>query len=170
MNLEDIQAVISSAKARGREPLVRFIEKRVPDASEEELQEVADVAVEVIETVPILLARAAQEAEERSLTNLVNPLLEEAEAYFLSPMDLIPEMTQGLAGLLDDTYLVLRILQNLNRGDEPLLQTDLTEPLAFIRNLVGPKVVEKLDRAAIQAAEQIEGKLTALWAEMGAEA
>lgn len=170
MNLEDIQAVISSAKARGREPLERYIRKRVPDASDEELREVADVAIEVIETVPVLLARAAQEAEERDLTKVVNPLLEHAGAYFLHPMDLIPEMTQGLAGLLDDTYLVLRILQNLNRGPEPLLQSELSEPLAFIRSLAGAEVVEKLDRDALRAAEEVEQELTVLWTTMARQA
>ena len=42
------------------------------------------------------------------------PLLEHAARYFINPVDLIPEMTKGMAGLLDDTYLALRILENLN--------------------------------------------------------
>ena len=47
--------------------------------------------------------------------------------YFVNPVDLIPEMTQGMAGLLDDTYLAFRILENLNRGSPPLMDTDFDD-------------------------------------------
>ena len=170
MNIEDIQAVISSAKARGTEPLERYIRRRLPDPSEQEVEEVASVAVEVIDTIPILLARAGQEAESRELTRVVDPLLEHAATYFMQPMDLIPEMTQGLAGLLDDAYLVLRMLQNLNRGAEPLLQSDLEEPLRFIQSLVGPRVAGRLDELALEAMDEVSDNLTRFWTEMAREA
>ena len=66
MNLAEIQAVIDSAKARGTEPLERFIRDRLPEATEDEVQEAVSVAVEIIETVPILMARASQAAEQRA--------------------------------------------------------------------------------------------------------
>lgn len=170
MDLDEIQAVISSAKARGRESLERYIRRRLPDPSDGEVAEVANVAVEVIETVPILLARAAQEAEARELDRVVSPLLDHAADYFVRPMDLIPEMTQGLAGLLDDTYLVLRILQNLNRGSAPLLQSDLEEPLQFIRGLVGARVVGQLDRISVQAMDEVAADLARFWTASAREA
>lgn len=163
MSLEDIQAVIDSARTRGVASLERYVRRHLPEASEGEVEDVVDLTVEIIETVPILLARAAQEAEARNLEPLVNPVLAHAEAYFLQPVDLIPEMTHGLAGLLDDTYLVLRILQNLQRGPEPLLEEDLSYPTRFIRRLVGEDVGKKLDRASLAAMQEVQETLSRFW-------
>ena len=167
MNLDDIQAVIDSAKARDGGRLALFVREGSPEASAEEVAEAADVAVEVIESVPILLARAAQAADERRLRVVVMPLLEKASRYFIDPVDLIPEMTQGLAGLLDDTYLALRILENLNRGPEPLFDAEFDEPLRFLRRLVGKRISTQLDLAAIRALEEVSTHVSQVWEEMG---
>jgi uncharacterized membrane protein YkvA (DUF1232 family) len=170
MDLSGVQAVIQSAKARGREPLERFIRQRLPEASDAQIEEAAEVAVEIIETVPIFLARAAQAAEERHLVPVVQPLLDHAAAYFIRPVDLIPEMTQGLAGLLDDTYLVLRILSNLEKGPEPFIDWDLDDPTNFIRGLVGEGVGRHLDLLSIRAMEEVSDQLTTFWTRFSAEA
>ena len=59
MSLEDVQAVIASAKARGEGHLERYIRQRMPDASDGQVVETIEVAMEVIETIPVLLARAS---------------------------------------------------------------------------------------------------------------
>ena len=113
MNLADVQAVIDSAKVRDDGKLEEFIRTICPEANEDDVADAASVAVEVVEAVPLLLARAAQAAEQRGLKVVVMPLLEHAARVLRQhPIDLIPEMTQGMAGLLDDTYLALRILEN----------------------------------------------------------
>ncbi len=170
LDLKDVQAVIASAKARGLGPLERFIRRRLPDASDEQVQEAADVAVEVIESVPIFLARAAQEAESRHLEPVVQPLLNHAVDYFTRPVDVIPEMTLGLAGLLDDTYLVLRILSNLEKGPEPFLEWDLEHPTAFLRGLVGEGVGRQLDLISIQAMEEVSDQISLFWSRLSAQA
>jgi len=170
MDLSEVQAVIDSAKARGSEPLERFVREQLPDASDREVADAVEVATEIIEAVPIFLARARQEAEARNLSMVVDPLLEQARGYFLHPVDLIPEMTQGLAGLLDDTYLVLRILQNLQSGPDPLLDWDLDYPAMFLRRLVGPVIGDKLDRLSIEALQNVSESVNALWNRMSAEA
>lgn len=165
--LTDIQAVIESAKARGgMEALERYIQKRLPEAEEAEVREAAQVAVEIIESIPIFLARARQEAAQRALRSVVGPLLDHAERYFLQPVDLIPEMTQGLAGLLDDSYLVIRILENLDKGPEPFLDWDLQHPISFLRSLVGADVYRKLDAIAVDAMQQVSAHLDELWTRM----
>lgn len=163
MQIAEVQAVIESAKARGMEPLERYVRKRLPDASDEEVREVAELATEIIESVPVFLARAAQEADDRKLTLVVRPLLDQAQRYFLRPVDLIPEMTQGLAGLLDDAYLVLRVLQNLDRGSEPFLDWDLDYPTTFIRHLVGEQVGRQLDMLSVTAMRELSESLTHFW-------
>jgi len=169
--LTDLQAVIESAKARGgMEALERYIQKRLPEAEEAEVKEAAEVAVEIIESIPIFLARARQEAAQRGLRSVVGPLLDHAETYFLQPMDLIPEMTHGLAGLLDDSYLFIRILENLDKGPEPFLDWDLQYPLSFLRSLVGLEVSRTLDAIALQAMQAVSTHLNELWSRMSHEA
>ncbi len=170
MNLAEVQAVVESAKARGTEQLERFIRERLPDASDQEIKDAADLAVEIIDTVPILLARAYQEARIRDLDMVVLPLLDHAARYFLHPMDLIPEMTQGLAGLLDDAYLVLKILETLEEGPSPLVDWDLAFPIAFVRRLVGERIGRRLDKLSAGALQEISENVDRLWAEMAAEA
>ena len=163
MRLNDIQAVVDSAKSRGIEPLRRYVRRRLPEASEGEVREATELAIEIIESVPIFLARADQEAAERQLDSVIDPILEHVEQYFLQPMDLIPEMTQGLVGLLDDSYLVLRILENLDRGPDRFLDWDLEHPLHFLRRLVGEEVARQLDQRSVDAMGEISQDLTRFW-------
>lgn len=167
MNLDDIQAVIDSAKVRDDGKLEEFIRRMSPASTDEELADAAKVAEEVVEMVPIVLACAAQAAEQRELTLVVMPILDHASRYFVNPVDLIPEMTQGMAGLLDDTYLVFRILENLNRGSPPLMDTDFGVPLRFLRRLLGEEVSGKLDAASLFALQDVSEQMTRAWAEAG---
>ena len=166
MKLDEIQAVIDSAKARGTGSLEKLVRERMPAAEPGEVEEATETAVEIIESVPVFLARAEQEARERNMAMLVGPLLTHAEQYFLQPVDLIPEMTRGLAGLLDDAYLVLRILQNLDRGPEPFLDWDLEYPVTFIRRLLGEPMTRRLDAVSVQAMREIGDGLSDLWHHM----
>lgn len=167
----DILAIIESAKARGgMEVLRKHIAKSLPDAEEQEIRDAAEVALEVIESIPIFLARARQAGAERGLSSVVNPLLDHAERYYLQPLDLIPEMTQGLAGLLDDTYLVIRILQHLEQGPGTFLDWDLDDPARFLRRLIGPGVAQRIDKIAIQAMHEVSTQLAELWQRMAHQA
>jgi len=170
-SIPDILAVIDSAKARGgTEALERYVARSLPEAEEFEVQEAAAVALEVIESIPVFLARARQAGQERGLTSVVKPLLDHAERYYLQPMDLIPEMTQGLPGLLDDSYLVIRIIEHLDKGPEEYLDWDLEYPARFLGRLMGPAVTQRLDKIADQAMDEVSSHLRELWAEMGHEA
>jgi uncharacterized membrane protein YkvA (DUF1232 family) len=170
MSLQDIQAVIDSAKARGMGHLEGFIRRKAPNLPPDKVRETAEVAVEIIEAVPVFLARAAQEARSRRMVATVQPVLDHAERYFLRPVDLIPEMTQGLAGLLDDAYLVLRILENLDRGPQKFLDWDLDFPVAFLRSLVGEEIAQKLDAISVAALQEVSQQLALVWEQVAHEA
>jgi uncharacterized membrane protein YkvA (DUF1232 family) len=170
-SIPDILAIIESAKARGgMESMQRFIAKALPEAEEAEVREASEVAMEVIESVPVFLARARQEAETRGLTNVVLPLLDHAERYYLQPMDLIPEMTQGLPGLLDDSYLVIRMIENLEKGPEVFLDWDLEYPARFLQRLIGPRISQRLDRMAAKAMHEVSEQLAEFWERMAHQA
>jgi len=163
--LEDILAVIESAKARGgRDALEAFVSDALPASDEREVREAADLAEEIIEAAPIFLARARQEARERGLVQVLGPLIERAERYYLKPIDLFPEMTHGLPGLLDDAYLVLRTLEKLDNGVEPFLDWDLDPPVRFLSRLLGPSMCRDLDGVVAEAVEELGERLEELWA------
>ncbi len=163
MNLEEIQAVIDSAKARGTDLLTAYVQGRIPDASERDVRDTAEVLLEIIESVPLVLAAAAQGADDRNLGHVVQPVLDRAARYFLHPMDLMPEMTLGLPGLLDDTYLVFRILQVLEEGPEPLVEWDLHHPTSLIRNLIEDTVGQQLDAISALAFEDVVDEVRQYW-------
>jgi len=163
-NIPDILAVIESAKARGGlDALEKHIAKVLPEANESEVRQATEVAAELIDSIPVLLATARQEAHDCGLDSIVCPLLDRAEWYYLHPLDLIPEMTQGLAGLLDDSYLVIRILQHVDRGPESFLDWDLDYPARFIERLVEAPIAEELDRIALEAIGEVSARQSATW-------
>lgn len=170
MKIADVEAVIESAKARGREPLTRYIGRRMSGAPDAQVDDAVDLAIEVIESIPVFLRLAHQHARDRNLAPLVDPLLQRAVIYFTRPVDLIPEMTQGLAGLLDDTYLVLRILENLEKGPTPFLEWDLRQPLHFLASLVGPEIRRQLDDLSVLAMQGVGQELGSLWSESSIQA
>ena len=135
----------------------------MPEASDKEVRDAADVALEIIETVPIVLATASQEAADRKLASVVQPVLDRAARYFLHPMDLVPEMTLGLPDLLDDAYLVLKILQALEEGPNPLVEWDLDHPTAFLRRLLGDGIGQQLDAISALAIEEKAGGTPGGW-------
>ena len=163
VNLEEIDAVIESSKTRGTDQLTTYVRARLPEASDTEVQEAASVLLEIIESVPLILAAAARGAEERNLGHVVQPVLDRAIRYFLHPVDLMPEMTLGLPGLLDDTYLVLRILQVLEEGPKPLVDWDLDHPISLIRSLLEESVGQQLDMMSTLAFEEIVDDVRQAW-------
>ncbi len=163
MNLDEIQAVIDSAKARGTDQLTTYVRGRLPEASDTDVGDAATVLLEIIESVPLILAAAAKGAEEQNLTHVVQPVLDRAIRYFLHPVDLMPEMTLGLPGLLDDTYLVLRILQALEEGPKPLVDWDLDHPTSLIRSLLEEDVGRQLDAMSALAFEEVLGEAGRSW-------
>ena len=163
MNLEEIQAVIDSAKARGTDQLATYVRGRLPDASDTDVQETAAVLLEIIESVPLILAATVKGAEEQNLVHVVQPVLDRAIRYFLHPVDLMPEMTLGLPGLLDDTYLVLRILQVLEEGPKPLVDWDLDHPTTLIRSLLQDDIGKQLDAMSTLAFEEIVDDVRESW-------
>ncbi len=75
----------------------------------------------------------------------------------------MPEMTLGLPGLLDDTYLVLRILQALEEGPEPLVDWDLDHPTSLIRSLLEAPVSQQLDAMSALAFEEVIDDVKQTW-------
>jgi len=162
--LADVRAVIESARARdGEEALRAYIVRRQPEAPAVEVDAAVARAAAIIDGMPDLLERAHREAGERDVDHVVGPLLERAQRYFLKPIDLIPEMTQGLPGLLDDAYLVVRTLGQLEYEDGPFLNGEVARMLPFLRELLGDAVAARLDEIVQQEVSDLSERFEASW-------
>ncbi len=161
--LEDVHAVIQSAKARDRGRLAEAVQARVPGADDETVRQMSASALATIESIPALLILADDEAQRLGITRVVRPLLRYAVRYFVEPMDVVPEMTKGVAGLLDDAYLSLKILEHINSGPTPLFTWEFESPLRFLGELLGPDVSRKLDRRSIAALNEVSEQVNEVW-------
>ncbi len=161
--LEDVHAVIESAKARDDGRLAAAVQARVPGADQETVRQMSASALATIESIPALLVLADDEAQRLGVTRVVRPLLGYAVRYFVEPMDVVPEMTKGVAGLLDDAYLSLKILEHINQGPTPLFTWEFDSPLRFLRELLGPDVARQLDDRSIAALGEIKEQVTEVW-------
>ena len=170
MPLSDLHAVVASARARGTGSLERLVAARDPDLGEAGIEEKVRQAVQIIEEVPSLLERAAERARKRGLASAIGPILDRGGEYLLRPVDLMPEMTQGLAGLVDDAYFVLCLLHSLEQGPDPLLEEDFTGRLDFLRGLTGEDVARRIDHLSAQTLLETETRLSEDWEKGAAEA
>jgi uncharacterized membrane protein YkvA (DUF1232 family) len=168
--MEDVRAVIESAKARDKGQLEALIRKRFPEGTEEQIREGVESVTAIVDSVPALLALADSEAERRGLARMVRPVLGRAVRYFVAPIDMVPEMTHGLAGLVDDAYLAIRLIEHVNSGPQPLIGWEFDEPLDLLRALLTPNVINLLDRESFATLDAVSGEVSDVWSGLAREA
>lgn len=110
-----------------------------------------------IAEVPDTLEAAQAVAESANMRTQLLPVLKVAEAFFLQPPDL-PSDHQGMLALLDEAYLVHRLVEEINdryiaHGGEPLLPVDNTRANVIVHQLLGDAFANQLDRAVNSAVE-----------------
>jgi hypothetical protein len=115
-----------------------------------DVQGVVQLVREYVEHVPVFLEQGASAARQVGLTNEVGQMLQELEAYWFETNDLIPDHL-GLAGLMDDAYATLLLLQSLSNYCQatfgrPLLEQDLTAANQGMRGLIGDPVVSVIEQ------------------------
>jgi len=168
--MDNVRAVIDSAKTRDRGRLEARVRALAPEATPDEIRETVASLTAVVDSVPALLALADQEAELRGLSSVVRPLLQRAVRYFLAPVDVVPEMTQGLAGLIDDAYVSFKVLEHLNNGPQPLFRWEFDEPLRLLRRGLEADVARELDERAVVALEEVSDEVNRVWVELARDA
>ncbi|MBQ0742818.1 MAG: hypothetical protein KBT85_05910 [Pseudomonas sp.] len=110
-----------------------------------------------IAEVPDTLEAAQAVAESANMRTQLLPVLKVAEAFFLQPPDL-PADHQGMLALLDEAYLVHRLVEEINdryiaHGGEPLLPLDTTRANVIVHQLLGDAFANQLDMAVDTAVE-----------------
>ncbi|WP_022962066.1 hypothetical protein [Halopseudomonas pelagia] len=110
-----------------------------------------------IAEVPDTLEAAQAVADSANMRAQLLPVLKVAEAFFLQPPDL-PADHQGMLALLDEAYLVHRLVEEVNdryiaHGGEPLLPLDTTRANVIVHQLLGDTFANQLDLAVNTAVE-----------------
>lgn len=151
---DQIRQIIAEQRGRGLPVLEDFINLRARDSTEQERREALEFCQEIIEAVPLILDKVREAADERGFRNWVEPLVAQAEDYFLEADDLLPESSFGEFGLLDDAYLAMRIV-SLVHSDPPLLELGLDGAIDFVRQLLGAEALAMLDPEVDKARERM---------------
>lgn len=168
--MEDVKAVIESAKTRDTGQLEALLRTRFPEGDEEQITEGIKSVTAIVDSVPALLALADAEAERRGISRMVRPVLGRAVRYFVAPLDIVPEMTQGMAGLVDDAYLALRLIEHVNSGPQRLIGWEFDEPLQLLRGLLTSDVRAQLDRESFAALDAVSDEVAEVWGALAREA
>ena len=119
----------------------------------------AQLAESYVRSVADLLSECEKQSAAMGLQRFTLPILQRAVAYFLNPVDYIPD-DKGLYGLLDDAYLACRFVTRISnlvqlQNGYPLLDTSLDERSPAIRVLLGEPLATQLD-------QEIESTLNAV--------
>lgn len=117
----------------------------------------ADFVVRYIEQVPNFVEAITSIAKEAGIYDGVEPLLNIACDYFLSPPDIISGHSH-LETLLDEAYLAHRLLEEVNDRfigycGIPLAPMDMTRANIIAHELIGEPFANELDQAVLFSAE-----------------
>jgi uncharacterized membrane protein YkvA (DUF1232 family) len=158
-----IRAIIGRERARGAAVLAGAVRSRHgAGASAAEVDDAVGFRREIIDAVPLLLDTLREAAREQGIGPLVEPMLAQAETYFVSPLDAMPEALLGELGLLDDAYLALRVISLLQSGEQALIRVDLAAPLTFLEQLLGETVLATLKAEEDKAVQALVERAKAL--------
>ena len=110
---------------------------------------VRDFVTSLPDTIEMTLAAA----DAAGAADEVRPVFETALEYLDEEGDFIPD-AMGLAGLVDDAYLVRELMQELSHRHrlatgEPLVPTDHKKENQMARRLIGEPTATRLDAAVI---------------------
>ena len=160
-----IRAIIAThrAQAQASATLAAALRSRMGGrATAAEVEEAVAFCREILDAVPILLDRLREAARRQGIAVLIEPMLAHAEAYFVNPVDVLPEALVGELGLLDDAYLALNAIRRVQVEPDPLIRIDLGPPLTFLEQVLGESTLARL-KAELATSEQLLLREAARW-------
>lgn len=152
-----IRAIIAEHRARGQgaAALGTALRNRMGSrATASEVDEAVAFCREILDAVPILIDRLREAARKQGVAALIEPMLAHAEAYFVNPVDVLPEALLGELGLLDDAYLALNAIRRVQVEPDPLIRIDLGPPMTFLEQVLGGSGLALL-KAEMAKSEQL---------------
>lgn len=111
-----------------------------------------------LEQLPVSLRTARTAADQASLSDIIEPVIQSVENFF----DRHDELSRsgGLLGLLDRAYLGHRLLEELNdqlhiRLNYLLLHVDMTEANTLVHRLIGEPYASELEGVVNQTTDNL---------------
>lgn len=155
----EIRATIRAALQKEGEThqLRTRIEQRLPQLQEKLVLPDADPVSALmtfitgyVESVPSCLNLVTAVSKRLGFFDYAAPFLHLAEDYFLQPPDALPR-DGGLEALLDEAFLALRLLEEVNDHhirhlQRPLLPLDMTEANIIVHHLLGDEFATRLEQ------------------------
>ncbi|MEM0983310.1 MAG: YkvA family protein [Planctomycetota bacterium] len=130
--------------------------------SEDQIKEKTAAAVAMIqsyvESTIELIEAAHTAAEKAGVSEQIVPIIETALSYINEEIDFIPDKL-GIAGLVDDAYLVHGLIQEMSHRHRAIVGADLLPEHYFatsqrIRRLIGEPTATRLDVAIVAFARR----------------
>ncbi len=156
-----LQETIGKARLAQAESLEAYV-ARATGLDATEVGPRVERVMAIVEGIPDLLESVSEAAMIRGIGLLVQPLLDHAADYFRDPTDHAPESAYGVAGLLDDAYLALSLVNLVHENFEPLVEADVVQQLSVLRGLLERELVDELDAELGRAVLKLARSVTAL--------
>lgn len=127
---------------------------------------------EFVASAPTIVEATIAAAQDAGVVEEVRPIFETALSYTREEIDFIPDRL-GLAGLLDDAYLIYGLMQEISERHRIMTGTGLLPSSAFsemqqVKRLIGDPTATRLDVAIVafsrrqnvrETIEQILGRI-----------
>lgn len=126
---------------------------------EQALEKLYEFVVRYIEDVPQMLGDLQSAALEAGLTDYVQPVISIASEFFTTPPHAISK-DAGLAALMGEAYLAMRLLEEVNetylfKVGQPLIPMDMTMSNVIIHTLIGEPFANDLDELVEVAVKRV---------------
>lgn len=161
---EDIGAAVAHEDAHGafRAIVVEALRKKRPELAGSDVEALADRAVaavrEFVVSAPTVIEATMQAAAEAGVLEKVEPIFETALQYTEEELDFIPD-SLGLAGLMDDAYLIYGLMQEISERQRVLVGKTLLPASTFavmqdIKRMIGDPTATRLEMAIVAFARR----------------
>lgn len=125
--------------------------------SDHDVGRVVGLAIErlrdFVESAPTVIEATIQAADQAGVVEEVRPIFETALSYLQEEIDFIPDRL-GLAGMLDDAYLIYGLMQEISERHRILTGKGLLPSSTFsemqqVKRLIGDPTATRLDVAIV---------------------
>lgn len=161
MNIDDIKAQVEKAlahEARTGE-LATHIRTTLGDKGDDaRVQSLVGTLREFVSSMPAIIESTLAAADAAGAKEFVEPVFGRALSYLSEEGDFIPDEI-GLAGLLDDAYIVRELMQELSHRHRmvtghPLIPNDMGAVNQRVRRMIGEPTATRMDAAIIAFARR----------------
>ncbi len=160
----DIEGAVEAEERDGgfRTIVLEAVRERMPSKSAAEAASIAGTAVSVVtrfvREAPDVVEATLRAAEEAGIKDQVAPIFETAIQYLDEEFDFIPDSV-GLAGVIDDAYLIYGLMQEISERHRALSGKTLLPSLTFlvmqdIKRLIGDPTATRLEMAIVAFARR----------------